>query len=101
MARRSNYEKGYRSFIYHLAEDAIMAYLERRPHLNGYLEDLARNLEGLDAGTWEGDPEALLDEATAAANELANRVRSSEEGLDGTNYNLLVEAAYDRIGIAH
>jgi len=98
--KRNAYEAARRKFDFHMAEDAIMHWLEDKPHLLGYLEDLANRGEEL-AGYQGGDEvEAWIDEATAVADAITDGVLlATGDTFSGARYNALVEAARERLDI--
>lgn len=100
MTNRNAYEDARRKFDFHLAEDAIMHWLEDKPHLLGYLEDLGERGEEL-AGYQGGDEvDAWVDEAEAVAAAITDEVRRATGDIfTGARYNALAAAARDRVDI--
>ena len=100
MASTNTYKDGLRRFYFHMAEDAITRWLDDKPHLLGYFQDLEERGEELAA--YQDDPriDAWIDEATAAANALTDEVRKATGNtFDGETYTALADAARDRLGI--
>ena len=97
---RNAYEAARRKFDFHLAEDAIMHWLEDKPHLLGYLEDLEERAEALEGLQGGDEVDAWIDEATAAADAITDEVRrATGDAFTGTRYNALAEAARERLNI--
>lgn len=98
--KRTTYEAARRKFDFHLAEDAIMHWLDDKPHVLGYLEDLEERGEEL-AGYQDGDEvEAWIDEAEAVAAAITDEVRKETgDTFTGTRYRALAEAARERVNI--
>ena len=100
MANRNAYEAARRKFDFHMAEDAIMHWLEDKPHLLGYLEDLEERAEELEGYQGGDEVEAWIDEATAVADAITDEVRRATGDIfTGSRYNALAEAARDRVNI--
>lgn len=100
MATTNAYKDGLRRFYFHMAEDAITRWLDDKPHLLGYFQDLEERGEELAA--YQDDPriDAWLDETTAAANALTDQVyNATGDTFSGERYNALVAAARDRLNI--
>ena len=97
------YKKGAENFTYHLAKDAIWAFLGDHRSVRQYLASLTNRLEKYGDSEDEGDLEKYqnaLEEATAAANELARKIKN-ENGDDfcGAYYKQLLAAVYDEVNI--
>lgn len=100
MASTNAYKDGLRRFYFHMAEDAITRWLDDKPHLLGYFQDLEERGEELAA--YQDDPriDAWIDEATAAANALTDEVRKvTGDTFTGETYTALSAAARDRLDI--
>lgn len=109
MTSNNAYERGYRQFIYHLAEDAITRYLDDKPNTAAFIAEAVENYQRAVTALVEADNydvmDGWLDYLTSIANTLADKVKNaSPENRDdfaGDNYKILICAAYDTIGIEH
>lgn len=100
---KNNYTAGVENFTYHLAQDAIWAFLGDHRSVRQYLASLTNRLEKYGDSEDEGDLEKYqnaLEEATAAANELARKIKcENDNDFSGAYYKHLLAAVYDEINI--